>query len=51
MIKLLIGLIAINLGLLTIAVTARFIIWILNEREEQGKNGNLDKNSKQRRTR
>lgn len=46
MIKLLIGLIAINLGLLTIAVTARFVVWILNERKEQKKYGNLDKNSK-----
>lgn len=34
MIKLLIGLIAADLGLLTVAVTARFIIWILNERKE-----------------
>lgn len=46
MIKQLIGLIAIDLGLLTIAVTARFIIWILNERKEQRKYGNLDKNAK-----
>ena len=39
MIKQLIGLIAVDLGLLTIAVTARFIIWIFNERKEQRKHG------------
>lgn len=39
MIKLLIGLIAVDLGLLTIAVTARFVVWILNERKEQKKYG------------
>lgn len=46
MIKLLIGLIAVDLGLLTIAVTARFIIWIFNERKEQRKHGSLDKDAK-----
>ena len=37
MIKLLIGLVAIDLGLLTIAVTARFVVWILNERKKGAK--------------
>ena len=46
MIKLLIGLIAVDLGLLTIAVTARFVVWILNERKEQKKYGSLDKKKK-----
>ena len=46
MIKLLIGLVAIDLGLLTIAVTVRFVVWILNERKEQKKYGSLDKDAK-----